>query len=329
MKVFSAEEVDRRLDDLTLVDRLDSLFRAGCEMPTRHHHTLHRPNGPGSADATLLLMPAWTQGAGSRLGVKMVTVYPDNGSRGLPAIFGQYVLLDGHTGQPLALLDGTMLTKRRTACASGLASRYLSRDDAASLAMIGTGALAPHLIRVHSKIRPIRQVTIWGRRSEQAEALARELSASLPAQLGRPIEVRAANDRKVAVREADIVSCATLSQAPLIEGAWLREGQHIDLVGAYTPKMRESDDEAVRRARIFVDTRAGALKEGGDIVQPLADRIIGEEAVIADLSELARGTRSGRPAGDRVSITLFKSVGAALEDLAAAELAVDAMVAAH
>ena len=123
--------------------------------------------------------------------------------------------------------------------------------------------------------------------------------------------------------EADIVSCATLSQTPLIEGAWLHEGQHIDLVGAYTPKMRESDDEAVRRARIYVDTRAGALKEGGDIVQPLANRIIAEEAVIADLFELARGTRSGRPAGDRATITLFKSVGAALEDLAAAELAVD------
>ena len=323
MRVFSAEEVDRRLDDLALVDRLDALFRAGCEMPTRHHHTLHEPNGPGSTDATLLLMPAWTQGAGSRLGVKMVTVYPDNGSRGLPAIFGQYVLLDGHTGRPLALLDGTMLTKRRTACASGLASRYLSRSDATHLTMIGTGALAPHLIRVHSKIRPIRKVTIWGRRTEQAEALALELSATLPGQLGRPIEVRAASERKAAVMEADIVSCATLSQTPLIEGAWLHEGQHIDLVGAYTPKMRESDDEAVRRARIYVDTRAGALKEGGDIVQPLANRIIAEEGVIADLFELTRGIRSGRPAGDRATITLFKSVGAALEDLAAAELTVD------
>ena len=123
MKVVSAEEVDRRLDDVMLVDRLDALFRAGCEMPTRHHHTLHQPNGPDSADATLLLMPAWTRGTNTRLGVKMVTVYPDNGARELPAIFGQYVLLDGHTGQPLALLDGTMLTKRRTACASGLASR--------------------------------------------------------------------------------------------------------------------------------------------------------------------------------------------------------------
>lgn len=322
MRIYTAEEVDRRLDDLALIDRLEALFCAGCEMPTRHHHTVRHPTGSGSSDATLLLMPAWTEGPGSRVGVKVVTVYPDNGQRGLPAIFGQYLLLDGHTGRALALLDGTMLTKRRTACASGLASRYLSRADAETLAMIGTGALAPQLIRVHAKVRPIRQVTIWGRRFERAEALARELSASLPGLLGRQIEVRATSDRRAAVSSADIVSCATLSQTPLVEGAWLQEGQHIDLVGAYTPQMRESDDEAVRRARIFVDTRGGAMKEGGDIVQPIANQIIAENDIVADLYELARGQRHGRTSDDRSSITLFKSVGAALEDLAAAELAI-------
>ena len=135
--------------------------------------------------------------------------------------------------------------------------------------------------------------------------------------------MRAVTDRRQAVGEADVVSCATLSSAPLVEGAWLREGQHVDLVGAYAPKMRESDDEAVRRARIYVDTRAGALKEGGDVVQPLANGAIGESDVIADLYELSRGQRAGRAPGDATSITLFKSVGAALEDLAAAELAVN------
>lgn len=322
MRTLSAAEVDAALDDIALIDRLDILFRDGCEMPTRHHHTLSRPNGAGSADATLLLMPAWTTGVASQVGIKVVTVYPDNGKRGLPAIFGQYLLLDGHTGQPRAMLDGTMLTKRRTACASGLASRYLSRPDSRHLLMIGTGALAPHLIRVHSKVRPIREVAIWGRRPERAEALARELAASLPPSLGRPIEVRAVADRKNAIEAADIVSCATLSSTPLVEGRWLQPGQHIDLVGAYTPKMRESDDDAVSRARIFVDTRAGALKEGGDVAQPLARNIITEKDVVADLFELSRGERTGRGANDRETITLFKSVGAALEDLAAAELAV-------
>jgi alanine dehydrogenase len=324
VRILSAEEVDAALDDLALIDRLDALFRAGCEMPVRHHHPIVQPTGPGSADAMLLLMPAWTRGPGSHVGIKVVTVFPDNGKQSLPSIHGQYLLLDGTTGQSVALLDGTMLTKRRTACASGLASRYLSRPDARRLLMIGTGALAPQLIRVHAKVRPIKEVAIWGRRSEAAESLARELSASLPRALARPVAVRAVTDRRQAIAEADIVSCATLSRTALVEGDWLREGQHIDLVGAYTPQMRESDDRAVRRARVYVDTRAGALKEGGDIVQPLANGTIKKNDVIGDLHELARGQQSGRSPDDRTSITLFKSVGAALEDLAAAELAITA-----
>ena len=324
MKILSAAEVDAALDDLALIDRLDALFRAGCEMPVRHHHSIAQPTGPGSADATLLLMPAWTRGPSSHLGIKVVTVFPDNGKRSLPSIYGQYLLLDGTTGETVAMLDGTMLTKRRTACASGLASRYLSRPDSRRLLMIGTGALAPQLIRVHAKVRPIEEVAIWGRRPEQANRLAGELSESLPKALGRSITVRAAADRREAVGEADIISCATLSASPLVEGAWLRAGQHVDLVGAYTPQMRESDDEAVRRARVYVDTRAGALKEGGDIVQPLASGTIVQTDVIADLYELTRGQQAGRAANDATSITLFKSVGAALEDLAAAELAVTA-----
>ena len=324
MRILSAAEVDAALDDLVLIERLDALFRAGCEMPVRHHHPIVQPTGPGSADAMLLLMPAWTHGPHSHVGIKVVTVFPDNGKRSLPSIYGQYVLLDGETGQPAALLDGTMLTKRRTACASGLASRYLSRPDARRLLMIGTGALAPQLIRVHAKVRPIEEVAIWGRRPGQADRLARELSASLPQALARPIAVCAVTDRRQAVADADIVSCATLSKAALVEGDWLRDGQHIDLVGAYTPQMRESDDRAVQRARVYVDTRAGALKEGGDIVQPLTSGAIKADDVIGDLHELARGQKTGRPPGDAASITLFKSVGAALEDLAAAELAVTA-----
>jgi alanine dehydrogenase len=313
MRILSAEAVDAALDDLALIDRLEAAFRLGAEVPLRHHH--HLPGG------TLLLMPAWNR---RHLGVKLVTVFPDNVQRALPSVFGQYLLLDGNTGQPQALLDGTMLTKRRTACASGLAARYLAPQGAQRLLMIGAGALAPHLVRVHAKVRPIREITIWARRAAEAEALAQRLATTLPAAIGRPIAVRAAADRKAAVAEADIVSCATLSKEPLVEGDWLREGQHIDLVGAYTPEMRESDDKAVWRARVYVDTRQGALKEAGDIVQPLSTGTIDEEDVIADLFDLARGHQTGRLAGDASSITLFKSVGTALEDLTAAELAVEA-----
>jgi alanine dehydrogenase len=331
VKILSAAEVDAALDDLALIDRLEALFRSGCEMPLRHHHPIKAPLGRGSADAMLLLMPAWTRASpepgttpngAPRVGVKIVTVFPDNDRHGLPSIYGQYLLLDGTTGQTLAMLDGTMLTKRRTACASGLASRYLSRPDSSKLLMIGTGALAPQLVRVHAKVRPIREVAIWGRTPAHAEALAKQLTGSLPKVLGRPIVVRAVADRQAAIAGADIVSCATLSKAPLVEGAWLHEGQHLDLVGAYTPAMRESDDKAAWRARVYVDTRAGALKEAGDIVQPLANGTIDEDDVIADLFELTRGQQTGRLAGDATTITLFKSVGAALEDLAAAELAV-------
>src|SRR5260370_1109260 len=159
----------------------------------------------------------------------------------------------------------------------------LSRGDASRLLMIGTGALAPHLIRVHSKVRPLREVTIWGRRSEEAQRLAHELSSSLPTMLGRAVTVQAVADRQQAVRAADIVSCATLSKAPLVEGAWLREGQHIDLVGAYTPEMRESDDEAVRPARAHVRTRAGATREAGDIVLAIRSGAIMADNPVADL----------------------------------------------
>jgi alanine dehydrogenase len=312
MRILSAAEVDAALDDVALIDRLEAMFRLGCEVPLRHHHAL-------ADKAMLLLMPAWTR---RHVGIKLVTVFPDNARRSLPSVLGQYVLLDGQTGEPEALLDGAMLTKRRTAGASGLAARYLAAAGASRLLMIGTGALAPHLVRVHAKVRPIREVMIWGRRVTQAEALASALAATLPAALGRPVTVRAVADRRAAVAEADIVSCATLSSEPLVEGDWLREGQHIDLVGAYTPAMRESDDKAVWRARVYVDTRTGALKEGGDIVQPLRDGIIDEDDVVADLFDLTRGQQTGRLPGDRTSITLFKSVGTALEDLAAAELAV-------
>ena len=326
MRILTGDEVDAALDDVALVDRLEAMFRDGCEMPTRHHHTIAAPNGPGSADATLLLMPAWTRGGpgsgAGRVGIKVVTVFPDNGRRALPAIYGQYLLLDGSTGRTLAMLDGTMLTKRRTACASGLAARFLAPVGARKLLVIGTGALAPQLARVHAKVRPIDEVMIWGRRPEAAATLAGDLADSLPRALGRPVTVRAVGDRGAAVGEADIVSCATLSKEPLVEGKWLRPGQHVDLVGAYTPQMRESDDAAVQRARVYVDTRAGALKEGGDLVQPLQDGAIVPGHVVGDLHDLSRGTVAGRAAGDVSTITLFKSVGAALEDLAAAELAI-------
>jgi ornithine cyclodeaminase len=257
-------------------------------------------------------MPAWQ--AGRHIGVKMVTVFPDNGERGLPAIMGIYVLLDGKTGSPLALIDGPTLTVKRTAAASALAAGYLARPDAERLLMVGTGALAPQLITAHAAVRPICNVLIWGRDPAKAQKLAKRMNR-------RDFHVDWTDDLETAARGAHVISCATLSKEPLIRGAWLQPGQHVDLVGAFRPDMRETDDEALRRARVFVDTRPGATKEGGDIVQAVHSGALGLDDIAGDLFELTRGDRSGRRYYDQ--ITLFKSVGTAIEDLAAAQLAIE------
>ena len=303
MLQFSASAVEAALETLPLVEELRQAFRGSVVAPTRQHLTLKVPGDP---DATLLLMPAWREGRYA--GVKIVTVFPGNGARGLPSVMGSYLLLSGRTGQPLASIDGPMLTVRRTACASALAARYLARADAERLLMVGTGALAPHLVLAHAAVRPIREALIWGRTAEKAERLAQVLT-------GRRLTVRATTDLEGAVRGADVISCATLSREPLVRGAWLRPGQHLDLVGAYTPEMRESDDEAVARARVYVDTEA-ATHEGGDIAQPLASGALLRTQIAGDLAELAQGRVAGRSFQNQ--ITLFKSTGTALEDLAAA-----------
>jgi alanine dehydrogenase len=309
MRVIGPSEVHAALDFPALVESLRQMFRSGCEAPVRHHHTVKVPERP---DATLLLMPAWQ--VGRHVGVKVVSVFPGNAEIGLPAVSGAYVLLDGMTGNPLAIIDGQALTLRRTAAASALAASYLARPDCERLLVVGTGALAPHLVEAHASVRPIRNVLIWGRNPEKAAKLAHRLDR-------RTLKVAATTDLANAVRGAHIISCATLAREPLVKGAWLPLGVHLDLVGAFTPAMRETDDDAVKRARVFVDTRAGALKEGGDIVQPIAAGIIREDDVAGDLFELTRGLRAGRRYHDQ--ITLFKSVGTALEDLAAAQLALE------
>ena len=278
----------------------------------RHHHAIALDGRP---EATLLLMPAWEASApgaataGRYLGVKTVTVFPDNAARGKPAVFGTYLLLSAETGETLAVMDATRLTAWRTGAASALASRYLSRPDASRLLMVGAGALAPHLVAAHASVRPIREVALWNRSPERARGLAATLAATGP-------RVSVADDLEAAVRRADIVSAATISAEPLIRGDWLSPGTHVDCVGAYKPTMRETDDAVVRRARIFVDTRPGAFAEAGDIVQPLAAGVIGKEAILGDLFDLTRGTVAGRRTPEE--ITFFKSVGAAIEDLAAA-----------
>jgi ornithine cyclodeaminase len=309
MRWISAADIDEALDFPALIDALAQAFTGALRAPQRHHHAIERA---GAATARLLLMPAWTAAdapGAARIGVKIVNVFPDNDRRGLPAVHGLYVLQSGETGEPLAAIDGTRLTHWRTAAASALAARFLVRADARRLLMVGAGALAPFLVRAHAAVRPIEDVAVWNHRPAGATKLAAALQA-------QGIGAHAVKDLESATRSADVICCATLSGAPLIAGAWLREGQHLDLVGAFTHEMREADDEALRRARVFVDTDA-ALIEGGDVAAALRSGAIGRGHIIADLAALTSGA-PGRVSPDE--ITLFKSVGAAQEDLAAAML---------
>ena len=306
MRVVTSAEIDRILTFPALIDALAEAFRGDMVTPVRHHHEIERPGAHG----TLLLMPAWTGPTAQDgfVGVKVVTVFPENGARALPSVMGSYLLMDGATGAPVCVLDGTRLTVWRTAAASALAARHLARQDASRMVMVGAGALAPFLIRAHMSQRPIREVTLWNHRGEKAEALAAELrSEGLP--------VMATTDLEGAVRQADLVSCATLSTAPVVQGAWLKEGTHLDLVGAFNLKMREADDEALLRARVYIDTPAAKV-EGGDVAVALQGGALAESHVRGTLTDLCRET----PGRDPAAITAFKSVGAALEDLAAAML---------
>ena len=315
MLTLDAKAVATALPYDPLIEALKKAFSSGVSVPQRVHYEVEVPDG---APGTLLLMPAWQPGGG--MGVKIVTVYPDNAKLNAPAVFASYLLMSAETGIPVALLDGSELTLRRTAAASALASSYLSRKDAQSLLMVGTGNLAPHLIAAHATVRPIREVRIWGRRPAQARRIAELFSAA-------GFSVTVTEDLEDAARTADIISCATLATEPLIMGEWLSAGQHLDLVGAFKPGMCEVDEAAVVRAEVYVDTKAGALSEAGEIVQAISSGALRESGIKGELSELASGRVPGREQAE--AITLFKSVGTALEDLAAAELAIRGQIATN
>lgn len=303
---ISAAQVHAALDYRVLAASLREAFRAGCVAPLRHVHDV-----TGEGDR-LLLMPAWRPG--EDLGVKLVTVFPRNRGRGLATVSALYVLLDGASGHPRALIDGEALTLRRTAAASALASTYLSREDSAALLVIGTGALAPHMARAHCALRPISKLLLWGRDPARAQALAAQLQ-------GEDLPARALADLPAALAQADIVCCATTATEPVLRGNLVRSGTHVDLVGGFTRDKREADDALIARAEIFVDTYAGALQEAGDLVQPLASGVLARERVRAELAELVAGVHPGRRHPEE--ITLFKSVGTALEDLCAARLVLE------
>ena len=300
------EIIAKSLDFSELIQSLKEAFAHGSiETPTRHHHDYANPDA--GINSTLLLMPSWE--VGTDLGVKLVTVSPKNTDLDLPLIHGLYLLFNAVNGVPELLLDAKELTSRRTAAASALASSLISRDDSSTLLIVGTGVLAPHLIGAHSAVRPIEKVLIWGRNKQKAETVKETMSGEVAIEVVDTIED--------GMNQADIVSCATLSAEPLVLGKHMKSGQHIDLVGSFKPDMREADDEVISKASLFVDTET-ALKESGDLSIPLANGVLTKNDIQANLFELCSGSKTGRLSEEE--ITLFKSVGHALEDLIAARL---------
>jgi alanine dehydrogenase len=300
MKYIDFDAVHRLASVGSLVEPLRRAFVSQAVSPERAHYDLGAPNRP----RTLLLMPSW-QPDGD-IGVKIATVFPDNADRGLPSVNAAYLLLSGQTGQPRAWIDGRALTLLRTAAVSALAADLLAPAAPDVLLMVGTGALSRYFVEGHLAVRRYRSVLIWGRDPHKAADVAQDLSAR-----GWPVEI--ARDLQSAARAADVISCATLAQQPLIEGRWLKSECHLDLVGSFSPNMREADDDCMRGAFIAVDTFT-ALTESGDLIEPLARGVVAR----ADISLLG-ALIAATPAASRARKTVFKAVGVALADLAVAE----------
>lgn len=291
-----------------LIDALQSAFREPCEVPERLHFDIC---GVGS----LIIMPAWRHNG--FLGVKIVQVFPGNSNIAKPTVHGMYMLASASSGEVLSLIDAQELTARRTAATSALASRFLSRDSSRRLLIMGTGRLAYEVISAHASVRPIDHVLIWGRNRERASSLSHRVNDTLNLH-AEPVD---SLDR--AVLQADIISTVTTAIDPILSGRNLRPGTHVDLIGGYTPLMREADDDVMRSAEIYVDRLSSAVREAGDIASPLERGIINRSAIRGDLFGLC--TEQVPKRRSEKDITVFKSVGLALEDLAAAALAWSAL----
>jgi ornithine cyclodeaminase/alanine dehydrogenase-like protein (mu-crystallin family) len=298
MLVIDGDQIDAVLSWPSLVDALDAGHRLGRGQT---HDVLLEEGGN-----ILLSRTAWKAGYG--IGIKTVTGFFGNPARTppLPSVQGVFVLFDHDDGRTLAVIDGAGITAWKTAADSALGSRYLSRSDAGCLLMVGAGALAKPLIQAHRSVRPtLERILVWNRTRARAEALAAELRAE-------DLAIEAVTDLATAVGQADIVTSATRTERPLIEGAWLKQGAHLDLVGAFTATMREADDTALRRGRLFVDARETTIDHIGELKVPIERGVIGKDDIVADLYDLAAGFAWRRSPDD---ITIYKNGGGAHLDL--------------
>jgi ornithine cyclodeaminase len=306
MKIIDAAATRQALAFGPLLDALGAMFVAGCEVPLRHTHVIHDP--ATASGVTVLIMPAWQPGG--FLGIKTVNIAPANAQRGVPGLHSTYLLYDATTGVPLAQMDGNEITSRRTAAASALGAAYLAREDASHLALLGAGRVGSLVPLAHRAVRPITRVSVWDR---DANAAARVVDALRE----QAFDATVCATAKAAVTGADIVTCATLATEPVVQAEWLAPGVHLDLIGSFTPQMREADDACFAGATLFVDTEE-ALAKSGELLGPMSRGVFTTQDVRGTLADLCRTARLRRKTRDER--TVFKAVGTALEDLAAATL---------
>lgn len=291
-------------ETIRLMDEALRAFSTGGVVQPVRLATLIEPHA-----GYLGLMPAYLRGS-EALGAKAVTFYAHNAARGRPTHLATVLLWDARTGEPLAMMDGRLITEMRTAATSAAATQALARPDAGILAILGAGVQARSHLEALRLVRPLRQVRVWSRTPAGARRFADEMR-----RFEVPITVCAAADE--AVRGAELILTATSATAPVLQGRWIAEGAHVNAVGAPRPDWRELDTEAVRRAQVFVDSRAGALSEAGDLLQPLQEGAIAETHIRGEIGEVLAGRLAGRT--DDRQITLFKSLGMAVEDVATAQ----------
>jgi 1-pyrroline-2-carboxylate reductase [NAD(P)H] len=306
VRIIEAEQVERALDFPALIAALEAGFRSDYGMPPRQVFQLAGHDG-------FALLPAWND---SVIGVKAFTYFPDNAAAGFASLYSKILLFERHHGVPLALVDGTSITYWRTAAVSALAARHLSRAESAELLLLGTGRLAPFLVAAHLAVRDLKRIFLWGRDGAKSAALQARLQASHP-----EVEFTCTQDLQQRAGSADIIVSATGAAAPLLHGAWLAPGCHVDLLGNHSPDRRECDTALVTRSAVYVDSKDNVLREAGELLIPIGEGAFSAGAIAGELKDLCRGSAPGRRSA--AEITLFKSVGTALSDLIAAQLVLE------
>ena len=313
MRIFDADAVHAGLPWRPLIDGL--IEHHERDVDTRGSAVLAQPSAAGGTEDNFLALPAWQ--TGRAIGAKLVSVFPGNehNGSGLPSVQGVYVLFSGEDGRVEAVIDGAAITERKTAADSAMGARFLAREDAERMLMVGAGVMARPLIEAHLAARPsIRQVQIWNRTPARADDLAARLSVE-------GVEVSSTTDLEAAAREADVISCATMATEPLILGEWLRPGAHLDLVGSFRLDMHECDAEALKRGSVFVDSPWSAVEDCGEIVSALSDGTLARSDILADNFDFARKQHPGRTSADQ--ITVFKNGGGGHLDLMVAQILCD------